>query len=968
MKRIRRLRPSYLKPPGPVEPPHPVETPISVEAPRPLSGQHILEGARDTTIGHAVFNNVGGDQVQIQNHNHNHYFTNRLWEAIKDIGASHNSEQQVDRGCCLPGTREAVLELIRQWRVSGCNSPPVCWLSGAAGVGKSAIALSVAEECEKDGLVASFFFFRSDPKRNNPSSLVLSIVHGLVVKRPHLKALINEKIAADPGILAARLENQYKELVLENLDHPTPPSSGQRLPDLVIIDGLDECGDSATQRRVLDIIFSTYRQPFYSPLRYLICSRPESWIKPKFQGFSGLNKHIKLDNSFLPRYDIELYLNHQFQEIRRDYPHVEFPDPWPSPNHFEFLVDKSDGQFIFATTATMFIKADYVLPTDQLCIIVDTISNQSSDFSRESPLDDLDKLYLVILRANPDRDKRLLPILAMIVVVDGWRQRSPEFIERVLGLSRGTVTQTLRAMHSVLNVGGQYDDIKIYHKSFTDFLLDRARSREFFIDKSEWEDLLARRWTRSLTEQCKEYPKLLRLTDILGHPLEPFVDDWNKFLDRVDGRMSSALVSELDACYHVALSISAELVGHEVLLHILSAILLLPSDLCFSYFIEPLLELEVLDQALDSIGAMIQSSSALHRHFRIMDRHSTLRDFLLDRERSKRFFVETDYQKAFFAQKCLRLLQMDDGEAEDKRASKILIERWVEFCTDVDNPTKGLLSELYRMDLGTVLAKFLDRGLYHLFLGFETISTWLESRTNGVTLPALIGCFKNVQRGFHIRSTRQDVDSGRHHNIITMIILSIVKWTWWPAQTSRRLCASLIMRDCDVDDWSESLRASVNIKLRSAEFCGCSGHAFTYNRISTPILGKTGLYHINIPAGCAQIFKAFVSCLEAYESQTFTHEEYCSLADNLLLWLPALVTRCLPLPEILPHFQTLLDMAKTLGRGALYRAREDMFFRLDDPEESRGKLLSWLESFPADCANEVETAKNDLLSLIPLDE
>ncbi|KAG7086913.1 hypothetical protein E1B28_002829 [Marasmius oreades] len=65
--------------------------------------QQILSGALNTTIGQAVFNNVGRDQ---------NYFTgNPLWEAIADVGASHNSEQQVDRGRCLPGTRETVLKL-----------------------------------------------------------------------------------------------------------------------------------------------------------------------------------------------------------------------------------------------------------------------------------------------------------------------------------------------------------------------------------------------------------------------------------------------------------------------------------------------------------------------------------------------------------------------------------------------------------------------------------------------------------------------------------------------------------------------------------------------------------------------------------------------------------------------------------------------------------------------------------------
>ncbi|KAF9261311.1 hypothetical protein L218DRAFT_838606, partial [Marasmius fiardii PR-910] len=134
-----------------------------------------------------------------------------VWDAIAGVGASHNSGSQFDRGRCLPGAREGVRRAIHEWRKS--DSPPVCWLSGSAGVGKSAIALTVAKECEKDGLVASSFF-RSGPNRNNPRFLILSIAHGIGTSRPDLKDLIDQRVAADPKILEAALEDQYKELIL----------------------------------------------------------------------------------------------------------------------------------------------------------------------------------------------------------------------------------------------------------------------------------------------------------------------------------------------------------------------------------------------------------------------------------------------------------------------------------------------------------------------------------------------------------------------------------------------------------------------------------------------------------------------------------------------------------------------------------------------------------------------------------
>ncbi|KAG7086914.1 hypothetical protein E1B28_002830 [Marasmius oreades] len=457
------------------------------------------------------------------------------------------------------------------------------------------------------------------------------------------------------------------------------------------------------QRRVLSVIFSTYQQPYHYPIRFLICSRPESWIRQEFSCFSDLTKHIELDDSFRPQYDIELYLNQQFQEIREDpsYSQVVFPNPWPSPHHVWLLVQKADGQFIFVITAMKFVKMEYTLPTDQLCIILNTICNLSSISSIYSSFDDLDQLYLMVLRANPDCDKRLLSILAVITIVP---DSSPAFIELLLGLSPGMVAQTLCAMHSVLNVCGWEDDIGVYHQSFTDFLFSQARSREFYIDFLMWKDSLACQWTRLLTERCRDDPELLRTTrSAYSSSLRKLVQCWsNDCLYRV-GRISSALMSEVDAFYHVALSISAELVGHKMLLQILAVIL--PSRGPYSPgFIQLLLGLqrEDLDRALQAMDTIIHINSCSDRQpgfqcISLVDStHYTFRDFVFSRSRSKEFFIEKCYHSNFLALKCLRLLQMDPTR-HDLRV--LFMGNWAHICTGIDNLSAELLFEICRMEL-----------------------------------------------------------------------------------------------------------------------------------------------------------------------------------------------------------------------------------------------------------------------------
>ncbi|KAF9259144.1 hypothetical protein L218DRAFT_875511, partial [Marasmius fiardii PR-910] len=263
----------------------------------------------------------------------------------------------------MPGTRKTVLQLLHKWKDSECQRLPVCWLSGAAGVGKSAIALTIAKEWETDGLAASFFFLQSDLKRNNPDSFILSIAHSLAVARPYLQDSVYQRVNSDPRILEATLKEQYKELVLNNLNHssPSPASTTSRVPDLVIIDGLDECGDDKTQQNILTLIFSTYHQPFCFPLRFLLCSRPESWIQDFFecQESSCLTEHIDLDHSDWSedKDDITNYFKAQFQEICKDpkYRKISFPDPWPSSEIIELLVCKADSQFIYAATIIKFV-------------------------------------------------------------------------------------------------------------------------------------------------------------------------------------------------------------------------------------------------------------------------------------------------------------------------------------------------------------------------------------------------------------------------------------------------------------------------------------------------------------------------------------------------------------------------------------------------------------------------------------
>ncbi|KAK1233271.1 hypothetical protein PQX77_003575, partial [Marasmius sp. AFHP31] len=312
--------------------------------------------------------------------------------------------------------------------------------------------------------------------------------------------------------------------------------------NIVIIDGLDECGDEDAQLRILSIIQSAYQQAPDFPLRFLICSRPESWIQEAFadEPLFRLSKTVVLDDSLAAREDIRRYFVHHFQEIAasRKYRQVRFPNPWPSKEDLETLVERSCSQFIYAATVIRFIQLAFKHPTEQLRIILDKALAHSSG---RSPYPQLDALYDVIVSANPELEE-LLPILAAILVLPTLA-KSPACIELVLGLSTGQVALALRAMHSVLDIGDWGAYIKLYHASFRDYLTEQTRSRHFHIDMPTWTNDITRRWLQNLTtSKIRSYS-----VDQLHGKVEtkPFFTEWIGFCNGSIPKPSRELLEDL---------------------------------------------------------------------------------------------------------------------------------------------------------------------------------------------------------------------------------------------------------------------------------------------------------------------------------------------------------------------------------------------------------------------------------------
>ena len=279
------------------------------------------------------------------------------------------------------------------------------------------------------------------------------------------------------------MDVQLRTLIVNSFQHLSP------LPQrsyLVIIDGLDECRDKATQRLILQLLCAAITV-HKLPLRFLIGSRPESHIRATFdqESLYTITHRVVLDETFNPGKDIEVFLQDGFAKICAENSIVSHAEqPWPREGVIDLLVQRSSGQFIYAATVLKFVGADFCSPTKQLALV---LKPDPTAFS------DLDQLYTQILSVYPSA-VNIVQVLGTIIAIDNrWL---PEVIEDILGMEEGELKLVLRGLSSLMdekegcfNKEGVMLFVPYFaHASFSDYLFDSSRSGSFHVNRQEYEN------------------------------------------------------------------------------------------------------------------------------------------------------------------------------------------------------------------------------------------------------------------------------------------------------------------------------------------------------------------------------------------------------------------------------------------------------------------------------------------------
>lgn len=168
-----------------------------------------------------------------------------------------------------PGTGAWFLEgkAFQDWiDLSDPSAPPVFWLTGLPGTGKSTIA-SLVVECIQKVLgeeSCQYHFFRHDDRGKRTFSYCLrSLVYQMAKFDPGLRSRIGN-FCSDTGTNIASIKNgQLWEKLIENL-----VLTKDMEPRFWVLDGVDESDSSQT------LLSSLNRLPSDIPIRVLLISRP----------------------------------------------------------------------------------------------------------------------------------------------------------------------------------------------------------------------------------------------------------------------------------------------------------------------------------------------------------------------------------------------------------------------------------------------------------------------------------------------------------------------------------------------------------------------------------------------------------------------------------------------------------------------------------------------------------------------
>jgi NACHT domain len=367
------------------------------------------------------------------------------------------------------------LDFIVNW-ANNPESERTLVLFGQAGTGKSSIAHEIARRFDgMQRLSSSFVFRRGDGPK--PQFLFPTLVRDLSDRYPSFKAALGEAIKNNTSLRHTQDYNKVFGSLLRD------PLMGLHIvgPILIVIDGLDESRD-AMGSHGLHSFLAEHISELPSNFRILITSRPENDIVDVFNRASAVRIIYTSDTELSAHTDDDIYT------------YLEKKLPQDIFSKFgRQLVKKAECLFQWVAVACDYILKPPAGLTKQRCIR-DLLAP-----SGHSQLNLLDRLYTQVLEAyftTPAARYQFQSVIGpLLAAVKPLSISSLTALRRFAPADDSDDEESVVAIVSHLgsllsNVMSSELPIIPLHASFRDFLTDRDRSGDFYIDLDDAHYLL----------------------------------------------------------------------------------------------------------------------------------------------------------------------------------------------------------------------------------------------------------------------------------------------------------------------------------------------------------------------------------------------------------------------------------------------------------------------------------------------
>ena len=388
---------------------------------------------------------------------------------------------------CLEGTRAELLKEICDW-INNLekDTPRIFWLHGPAGTGKSSIAHTIAHQFQQlDRLGSCFCFDRSRIAERRHEKVFGTIAKDLANRDMSLRRQLSTVVHNNDALKnTTDIVQQWEELIMKPARMLSEAIVG---PIVVVMDALDESGDSDSRRDLLHILGNSESHITDLPpnLRILLTSRHLPDI------YAALNSGTHVWRKSMDTIPPELTKRDIFRYVSGQLSQVDFGTP--SQEVFASLAGSSGQIFEWARLACAYIRGDNnagigLKPQARFTAL---ITHSTSD---HVPL--LDTMYKFTLETIFPKDQppsqrnlaliRFKSVMAQVLgtkeplSLDSLTSMRCYFKNLAADIDIRTIVEPMAAFLS--GITDSSVAIRPLHASFSDFLTDRDRSHEFFID------------------------------------------------------------------------------------------------------------------------------------------------------------------------------------------------------------------------------------------------------------------------------------------------------------------------------------------------------------------------------------------------------------------------------------------------------------------------------------------------------